>query len=98
MKTNNIYTAWQFVEQYYPNYQQSPMITYIDDLTKIINMENEDGDNSDAHFKLMYDSDYNNPRIMQDYNEALVDVYERAIENYLHVSKAIDQVNSIINP
>jgi len=98
MKTNNIYTAWQFVEQYYPDYYNSPHIAYVDDMTKIVNMENEEGDTSDGYFKLLYGADYNHPKIMEDYNEALVDAYERAIENYLHVSKAIDQINSIINP
>ena len=80
-------TAWDFVQEYFPNYYQSNLIAYSEDLSKLVNKECEEGD--DAYSLLMkdYSGDIDNPSIYMDYKQVMSDIYEKAIEQYINNSK-----------
>lgn len=73
-------TAWDFVEENYPNYHTSQEIAENDDLHKLVNGEFEIG----AHKFLMkeYEGEAENDKIQLDLNESLVRIYEESIENF----------------
>ena len=70
-------TAWAFVEANYPNYSSCDKIAYIDDLSKIVNGECEDGDSASKLERLLEITTVEQAQELL--NQALVDVYERAI-------------------
>lgn len=76
-------TAWDFVEKYYPNYSSSNTIAENEDLCKLVNKEQQKGD--DAHRMLIedYGGDIKNPQILIDYNQSLVKIYKAAMEAFL---------------
>ena len=80
-------TAWDFVGKYYPNYDSSDAIAYNDDLSKLVNGEQQSGDAATALLNEDYDGDENNPHILIDFNESLVKIYEEAIENFLTITR-----------
>ncbi len=80
---NDKKTAWDFVEKYYPNYYSSDEIARNDDLSKLVNGEQNSGDDASKILEDEYGDDENNPQIQIDFNESLVRIYERAIENFL---------------
>lgn len=84
-KLNNLRldkTAWNFVEENYPNYHTSQEIAYNDDLSKLVNGENNNGDDSSKLLDKEYGGDERNPHIQIDFNESLVRIYELSIENF----------------
>ncbi len=81
MKTEK--NAWDFVIEYYPNYSSSNEIAHSDDLEKLKHDDYEDGDDASKLLYREYNGDINNPQIETDLNELLVQIYEKAIENYL---------------
>lgn len=76
-------TAWDFVVKYYPNYDSSDEIAYADDLSKLINNEQQDGDC--AHDILMseFGGDIKNPEIQKEYDRVHREIYEEAINNFI---------------
>lgn len=75
-------TAWDFVEQHYPNYDSSDEIAHNEDLCKLVNGEQQQGDAASKILDEEYGGDDKNPHIQIDFNESLVRIYEAAIENY----------------
>lgn len=73
---------WNFVMEYYPNYSSSDEIARNDDLQKLLDEEQEEGDSADRLLKKEYNGDVNNAHIQLDFNESLVRIYETAIENF----------------
>jgi hypothetical protein len=71
--------VWEFVEKYYPNYSSSNEIAHNDDLCKLVNGENESGDDSDNLLHREYAGDLSHRQINMDYNESLVSIYTQAI-------------------
>lgn len=78
-------TVWDFVEKYYPDYYHSDDIALADDYSKLINHEI----NGDAEQMLIddYDGDINNPQIVIDSDQHLVNIYYEAIEEFLSKNK-----------
>lgn len=77
-----IRTAWEFVEEHYPNYSSSDQIALSDDLSKLVNGEQQKGDDASKMLKDDYGNNSKNPRILIDHNELLVRIYEESIENF----------------
>ena len=77
-------TVWDFIEQYYSNYYSSNEIAHNDDLCKLVNKEQEPGSVAEKLLKEKYNDDINNPNILIDYNKSLIDIYEKAIKNFLY--------------
>lgn len=75
-------TVWDFVEENYPGYHSSEDIAKSDDLHKLVNEEQEDGDDATFLLDKEYKGDVRNPHILIDHNELLVQIYEKAIENF----------------
>ena len=78
----NTKTVWDFVEEHYPNYYSSDDIALSDDLSKLVNGEQQSGDDADKMLQKEYGGDSNNPQILIDHNELLVKIYEESIENF----------------
>ena len=57
-------TAWEFVEEYYLNYYSSNEIAHNDDLSKLVNGQQEDGDRASKILTEEYGGDVNNPKIL----------------------------------
>jgi len=78
-------TAWDFVEAHYPNYHSSNEIAHSDDLAKLIDDDYTDDEHDHAAnlLRIEYGGDVKNPKIQADYNEVMVNIYEKAIENFL---------------
>lgn len=76
-------TTWDFVEEYYPNYTGSSLISYSDDLEKILNSEWEEGDSSWEVLQKEFDGNPNDPKILCEYHEVMMMIYESSIENYI---------------
>ena len=77
-------SAWDFVEENYPNYHTSQEIAHNDDLHKLVNEEQEEGDSADKLLKKEYGGDAKTASalIQLDLNESLVRIYELSIENF----------------
>ncbi len=75
--------AWDFVVAHYPDYDHADEIAWEGDLHKLVTEEYEADDCADKLLKEEYDNDIRNPQIAIDHAEALKDIYEQAIENYL---------------
>lgn len=75
-------TAWDFVEENYPNYSTSVEIATNNDLHKLVNEEQEEGDSADKLLHEKYDGDVYSGHIQLDLNESLVRIYELSIENF----------------
>lgn len=75
-------TAWDFVEKYHPNYNCND-IGHIDDLFKIMNGENQEGDTASKILAEDFDGNDSDPAITHEYNRLLVRVYEAAMEAFL---------------
>jgi hypothetical protein len=80
-------TAWDFVQEYFPNYYQSNLIAYSEDLSKLVNKELEEGDSAYSLLMKDYSGDIDNPSIYMDYKQVMSDIYEKAIEQYINNSK-----------
>jgi hypothetical protein len=80
-------TIWDFIVENYLDYHNSDTIAYSDDLHKLLNKEYEDGDDAQLLLVDVYNGDINNPQIKHDYNEVMVEIYEKAITNYINNSK-----------
>ena len=79
---NKTKSAWDFVEENYPNYHSSQEIAKNDDLHKLANGEQEDGDSADRLLRDEYGGNEDNAHIQLDLNESLVRIYELSIENF----------------
>ncbi|WP_165852717.1 hypothetical protein, partial [Enterobacter roggenkampii] len=58
-----------------------------DDLCKLVNGEQQNGDCASQLLKDEYNGDESNPGILIDHNEILVRIYEKAIENFFDTQK-----------
>jgi len=76
-------TAWDFVEEWYPNYFQSDEIANNNDLEKLINGEYDHNDAAHQLLKSKYENDLHHPQLFIDYKHGLIQIYEAAIENFL---------------
>ena len=76
-------TTWDFVEEYYPNYTGSSLISYSDDLSKILNGECQEGDSSHKVLQEEFDGNPDDPKILCEYNDVMKIIYESSIENYI---------------
>lgn len=73
-------SAWDFVEQWYPNYHSSNEIMRADDLQKIL--DEEDEEESGAH-KLRIELDSNLIDHIDEWKIVHCDIYEKAIMNFI---------------
>lgn len=80
-------TTWDFVQKYYPNFQSCYTIAYSDDLCKLLDEEYEVGDDAHTLLKEQYKGDVRNPQILSDYNEVMLEIYERAIQGFINSQK-----------
>ena len=79
--SDTITHPWRFVEKWYPDYDHADQIAEADDLSKLV-----DGEINGAAEELLndtYGGDPENPQIQIDYYRVHIDIYERAIENFL---------------
>ncbi|MDP2692734.1 MAG: hypothetical protein Q8O88_03800 [bacterium] len=77
-------TAWDFVEENYPNYHTSNEIANNDDLHKLVNGDYEKWDSASKLLKKEYGGGTvdSMAQIQLDLNESLVRIYELSIENF----------------
>ena len=76
--------VWDFVEEYYPNYTGSSLISYSDDLLKILHGECQEGDSSHKILQEEFDGNPDNPKILCEYHEVMMMIYESSIEKYIN--------------
>lgn len=84
-ETKQLPSVWEFVEKYYPNYHSCDEIAHADDLSKIINNECQDGDDSyELWQEILTQFNGNEEEAMKDakyrYNEHHIRIYNEAIE------------------
>ena len=72
-----------FIERYYPNYTSCDTIARLDDLHKIMNNEEQDGDCSYNLLQSEYAGERNNPMIGAEYNRLMQQVLTASIEAML---------------
>lgn len=85
---NNLPTAWDFVEKHYPDYYSCDEIAYSDDLSKVINGEMQEGDNSMELWESTLEANNGNEQdamkqIKESYEMIMFVIYEKAIENFI---------------
>ena len=85
-----IKTVWDFVEQYYPNYGSCNEIVLNNDLCKLINEEQENGDCADQLLTSDYNGDINNSHILIDKHISDAKIFKRAIQKYINELKIKD--------
>lgn len=80
-------SVWEFVEKYYPNYYSCDEIAHADDLSKIINNEHSEDEESDCYElwqEILTQFNGNEEEAMKDakyrYNEHHITIYNKAIE------------------
>lgn len=78
---SDVNTPWDFVVEHYPNYYSDEKIALNNDLIKILNQENEDGDSASILFTEKYKENYN--LVKEDHDGLLVIIYETAIKNFI---------------
>lgn len=76
-------TPWDFVERYYQNFHSCDLIAESDDLSKILDEEFEVGDSSHKLLIHKYYGDVTNPQISIDYNNIMIQIYEKAIRRFI---------------
>lgn len=74
--------AWNFVEQYYPDYYNCPQIKFINNLYAIVNGNLKEGDDSMDLLYERYDGDPKNYLIALHLMEAMVKAYDISITKY----------------
>lgn len=89
-------TIWDFVEQYYPNYSSSDEILHNEDLLSLL--EGEVDTRADSVYNMLsyilteqfLGIEPSEEQILefalQMYNQSLVEIYEKAIQNYLETN------------
>jgi len=77
--------AWDFVEKYFPNYENSNIIAYSDDLQKIIDKEEEEGSDAAEILKNVFRG-MREPVVIEQ-NRIIREIYEEAIKNFLTIQK-----------
>lgn len=72
---------WDFVYQFYPNYESSDEIARAGDLQKLL--DGEINGYAETMLKEEYDNDPENPQIQADYDSIHREIFEEAIENFI---------------
>jgi hypothetical protein len=75
-------TAWDFVEEHYPNYSSCDMIARLNDLDKLVDEEFEEGDSADQLLQRDYGGEIPNFEISIDQTKTELLIYKKAIENF----------------
>jgi len=76
-------TNREFIEKWYPNYSSSSFIAHNEDLFKLMNKEQEDGDSADSLLQSTYKGDVRDPRIETDFYESECMIYDKALQNFI---------------
>jgi hypothetical protein len=79
----SLFLPWEFVRKFYPNFEQSEEIKHEENLNKILDGEYDDGDEAETLLHAFYEDDSDNPQLLIDRLNALVTIYETAMENML---------------
>jgi len=84
---NNRVFPFTFIEEYYPNYHNSDEIARLNDLDKLLDEEYNDGDSAYELLVSDYGNNINNPKILADQRELLIQIYDAAAENFLKLKQ-----------
>ena len=86
---NDMETAWDFIEAYYPDYAHSDEIAHNNDLDKLNRRQYEFNDCAYQLLDRDYNSDIDNPQIKIDLNQSHLKLCEDAILNYIELRKKL---------
>ena len=78
-------SIWDIVQQHYPDYDHADEIAWADDLEKLVNDEQTEGD---CAYKLLmetYGGDINNPQIRIDRDEANKEIFKETIAAFVEM-------------
>lgn len=82
-KADTHFSAWRFVEKYYPDYSRCGEIAQNDDLQKLVDDDYEEGDHAHQLLLSQYGGDLQNPQIEIDLTASNCYIYQTAIENFM---------------
>jgi hypothetical protein len=82
-KMNEEVSVWDFVSQYYPGYTSSDEIAYNDDLTKILDNEDEPGSAARRILKEDYKYNRKSKKIQQDFDKSYIEILEKTIKGFM---------------
>ena len=86
--------TWDFVEKYYPNYDSSDDIAYNEDLTKIVNNEEQGGDDAYELLKNEFDGDREKAAAAKRESDATI--YVAAIQGFIDETGKVSTVEEFV--